>query len=348
MEQIGVLYVALGAPYLAMALISIASLRVFNPTIPVCIVTNVSKNPPRLALWNTELESKWIFVDETTLRNRHVKLDMYSLSPFSKTLYLDCDTLVLSDISQMSFFLDHFEMALVPFEIKPELDAKKILFDNTVQLRDIPYFNSGVIGFRQGIKVKSFFDCWKSRYEFHGFKRDQPSLIEALYTSDVRLVPLARKWNWGDGTYIGAIARREIVIWHYKVRCIDRHLEFYIRKVLPSFTDDPKNVDLVDSYIKQNRKTRRYGRHPFWLMRGIINTLRGPLSRRPERHVGSKNWTGLFVSDAGDFRRLLRPRSRWSAWIRWTAQTLGTLHSLFPEFRWTRRTSGNSRYGPVT
>jgi hypothetical protein len=296
MEELGVLYVALGAPYLAMALTSIASLRVFNPTTPVCVVTNVSKNPPQLPLWNTEF--KWIFVDETTRRNRHVKLNMYSLTPFTKTLYLDCDTLVLSDVSQMSFFLDYFDVALVPFENPPEIDGRKLLFDDTVQMRDLPYFNSGVIGFREGIKVKSFFDCWRCRYEYHHFKRDQPSCLEALYTSDVHLVPLAQKWNRGDATYIDAMARREIVIWHYAVRSMDRHIELYIRKALPSFTDDPNNFDLVESFITQNRKTRRYAKHPFWLMRGIINTLRGPLSRRPERHTGSANWEELLVGKA--------------------------------------------------
>jgi hypothetical protein len=298
MEQLGVLYVAFGAPYLAMALTSIASLRIFNPKIPVCLVTNVSKDPPSLPLWHDEKQAKWIFVDETTLRNRHVKLDMYGLTPFSKTLYLDCDTLVLSDISQMSFFLDYFDVALVAFENKPELDAKKILFDGTVHLRDIPYFNSGVFGFREGIDVKQFFDCWRQRYELHRFKRDQPSLIETLYTSNIRLLPLAQKWNQGASTFSSEKARRDVVIWHYKARSMDINIESYMRQALQSVTDDPRNFDLVENYINQNRKTRRYAKSPGWLIKSLVNTLRGPLSQRPERHAGPEKWKELIVGDA--------------------------------------------------
>jgi hypothetical protein len=45
MGQVGVIYVAFGAPYLAMSLVSIASLRVSNPFTPVCVVTNVCEKP---------------------------------------------------------------------------------------------------------------------------------------------------------------------------------------------------------------------------------------------------------------------------------------------------------------
>ena len=51
MDEFGVVYVAFGAPYLAMALVSVVSLRVTNPTVQVCVVTNVVRDEPRTPWW---------------------------------------------------------------------------------------------------------------------------------------------------------------------------------------------------------------------------------------------------------------------------------------------------------
>ena len=71
MENFGVIYVAFGAPYLAQALVSAISLRVTNPDVPVCIVTNVVREPPRLAWWSPE--DHWIFLEKETADNRNAK-----------------------------------------------------------------------------------------------------------------------------------------------------------------------------------------------------------------------------------------------------------------------------------
>jgi hypothetical protein len=295
MEELGVIYVAMGAPYLAMALTSIASLRVFNPATPVCVVTNVSKGPPRLPWINTAQDLKWINVDEVTLRNRFVKLDMYGYSPFRKTLYLDCDTLVLSDISKMAFFLDYFDLALTPVDHGPEIDAKRMLFDGTVRLGDISHFNGGVIGFKKNQRVEQFFDYWRTRYSSLRFKRDQPSLLEAFYQSDVRLLPLAQRWNRGDRPYSDSRTRRDIVVWHYKVR-MDKNLESYIWQMLKVFSDDPNDIDAVEAFIKNRRKSRGYAKSPEWLLKSLVIGMRGSLSKRPERYAGRENWKRLFAS----------------------------------------------------
>ena len=82
MENFGVIYVAFGAPYLAQALVSAISLRVTNPDVPVCIVTNVVREPPRLAWWSPE--DHWIFLEKETADNRNAKLRMNELSPFGR------------------------------------------------------------------------------------------------------------------------------------------------------------------------------------------------------------------------------------------------------------------------
>ena len=292
--QVGVIYVAFGAPYLAMSLVSAASLRVFNPLVPVCIVTNVCRNPPKTLWWNPDDELHWIYLKETDDRNRNAKLDIYSYSPFSKTLYLDCDTLVLSDISDMSFFLDHFDVSLRHI-LRPIIDSNKKLFNGTMRLGDAGAFNSGVIGFRKGENVERFFNCWGERFKVLGFKQDQPSLVEAVFDSDIRLLPLPEKWNMGDTWLRKKESREDIIVWHYKTR-LDRYIEDFLLRSTKLFSGSPELACVVD-FIKSRRRMRGYG-GPKWMVKTLINELRGPLAMIPERHVGSENWNRFFAAIA--------------------------------------------------
>jgi hypothetical protein len=295
MESFGVVYIAFGAPYLSMALTSLVSLMASNPTIPVCIVTNVRKYPTDIPWWNMVRDPHWIFIDEPTSKNRDIKTHVYNYSPFKKTLYLDCDTLVLSDISQLSFFLDHFDVLLRHIDSAAAPDAKKLLFDRTVRFSETAHFNGGVIGFRKGASVEQFFDCWRARYRGLGYRRDQPSLVEALYYSDVRLLPLPAKWNMGeDSTYMSKGTREDVVVWHYKVR-MDHYLEACFLRAVNWFSDDPKDLNDVKAWIQSRRKSRGYGRSPKWLLGALITGIRGPLSRIPQERLGEENWKKLLA-----------------------------------------------------
>ena len=236
--------------------------------------------------------SKWIFLDESTSRNRYVKTDVYLYSPFVKTLYLDCDTLVLSDISQISFLLDYFDI-LLRHIYRPVLDANKRLFANTTRLGDTGAFNSGVLGFRKNEKVERFFTCWRERFAALGFRQDQPSLVEALYQSDVRLLPLHEKWNVGDTWRSSRQDRNDVVIWHYKSR-LDRHMESYLVRAAKWFSDDPKRLAEVDQFIEERRRLRGYGGIK-WSLKTLVNELRGPLSKLPEQHGSRESWKRLFA-----------------------------------------------------
>src|SRR5687768_12619638 len=94
-----------------MALISMISLRVTNPDIPVCIVTNVvQKAPDDLTWWKPD--DHWKLLALGTEKNRTAKLKVYELSPFDESLYLDCDTLVLGRISPLRDYLQYFDILM--------------------------------------------------------------------------------------------------------------------------------------------------------------------------------------------------------------------------------------------
>ena len=85
MENFGVIYVAFGAPYLAQALVSAISLRVTNPDVPVCIVTNVVREPPRLAWWSPE--DHWIFLEKETGSAEKTMIDRIYREDFERFGY---------------------------------------------------------------------------------------------------------------------------------------------------------------------------------------------------------------------------------------------------------------------
>jgi hypothetical protein len=69
MLTFGVVYLALGAPYLAMAINSLLSLRITNPGIPVCVITNVVRHPPKKSWWSFEIGDQWVFKDIATKKS---------------------------------------------------------------------------------------------------------------------------------------------------------------------------------------------------------------------------------------------------------------------------------------
>jgi len=168
-----------------------------------------------------------------------------------------------------------------------------VLFDGAVQFGEIGSFNSGVMGFKKAPNVEEFFDYWTKLYRRHP-KRDQPSLAEALYKSNVRLLPLPRKWNEGDLTYGNNRTRREVAIWHYKARSMDSSLESDLLQVSHSLFKDPKHLKSVRAFIESQRQSRGYGRSPNWLLRSLTTAVRGTLAKRPPNQVGEDNWKKLL------------------------------------------------------
>jgi hypothetical protein len=279
-SQFGVIYLAFGAPYLAMALNSVASLRVFNPALPVCILTNVVDQPPETDWWKSTA-SHWLFFDKATDANREIKTNIYAYSPFDKSAYLDCDTLVLADLTPLSLFLDYFDILLKPSEQPGKTDRKRTIL-NGVPYGTVTHFNGGVLGFRKAANVEQFFDCWRERYNELNFKRDQPSLVEALFYSNVRMFPLRRRWNCSDRWYAKNEIRLDVAIWHYKTR-MDKHLEQYVVRAVEWFSNDPKHLQEVKNFMLRQRVSRKH-HSPKWILRSLLTEMRGPLSKLPARH----------------------------------------------------------------
>ncbi len=283
-SSFGVTYVAFGAPYLAMALVSMVSLRVTNPSVPVCIVTNVvEKAPDHLPWWRAD--DHWTFLNSTTGDNRHAKLRVYELSPFEQTVFLDCDTLVLDDILKLRQYLVYFDVLMKLFY--SPFKKRRPLLNGQFRYSEDGHFNSGVIAFRKSAAAERFFSVWQEQFSRMAYHLDQPSLVEAWFLTEAKIFPLPFFWNSGD-KWAHPTARRKIIIWHYKVR-LEPYLEQAVCGAVRWFGGTELHRKETEEYLALKRIQRHY-RSPGWKFRRLVTRMRGDLSRRLEKHPAKAKW----------------------------------------------------------
>ena len=261
----GVVYIAFGPLYLAMALFSIRTLRRRCPELPVMLITNLDVDFNNIDYLSLELDILKI-IDLDSKRNREIKTDLYNYAPFERVAYIDADTYVLGDFSNIWKFLDYFDIAfkLNPIKQKTRGKGDKLILDNSILVRDVPHFNGGVFFFKKSDKTKVFFKLWY-KYFCHGdTSYDQISLVDAIFNSDARVLPLTADWNhFPDvGYYAGKVKSPFIV--HYSNR-ISYSLEREFLKIAHVLDLD---IDVIRNQIHTKRLTRqkKIGRRRWWKM----------------------------------------------------------------------------------
>jgi len=179
----GVLFVALGDSYLEEAQKAAASVKSHND-VSIAVITDCSPSSSDF--------DQVITVDDTT-GSFATKVEFMAESPFDKTLYLDTDTHVRGDISELFSLLDQFDIAAKhksgyyptgPTEY-PDVPGS------------FPEYNTGVVAFRSTRWVDEFFESWKREYEKYVEKggNDQPAFRKALYDSELRISTLKEEYH---------------------------------------------------------------------------------------------------------------------------------------------------------
>lgn len=119
----------------------------------------------------------------------YYKLNHIHRSPYERTLYLDTDTYVRDDISELFDILDTFDLAVTQAPIR-----------NTDRVPDIPAwfpeYNCGVMLFRTDDTGLDFFRAWRENYDAMGFDQDQPSFRRTLFDAEeIRYFTMLREYN---------------------------------------------------------------------------------------------------------------------------------------------------------
>jgi len=184
----GILYMVTGEEYIEEASVSARSVADEMSDIETTIATDTLEADLSAFDQIIEYEFERKEVDERTwLLNSTIPPD---LSPYDKTLFLDSDTYIAADVTEVFDLLDDFDLAMTP-------SPKR------TQVEELPEpwhrFNCGVIAYRDTPEVNKFLEHWNKVYRERLPKQnspiDQPAFAIALAKSDLRWFNLPRKYN---------------------------------------------------------------------------------------------------------------------------------------------------------
>lgn len=187
----GVLFVATGAGYRALARRAAESVARVCPGLPIDLHTDEPAEPGVFASV-TVIAEPWF-------RSR---IDAMAATRFERTLHLDADVLAVADLRDVFAVLERFDVALAhdqarnsPAAVTPwRLDLPAAF----------PQLNGGVIAYRRSPAVLAFLTLWADTLRETGMRKDQPSLRELLWLSDLRIATLPPEYNLLD---LGAVRR---------------------------------------------------------------------------------------------------------------------------------------------
>lgn len=216
----GVIYVAFGRPYLAMALYSRVSLARTNPGLPACIVTNLQIEKTQIPMLG--VADTVISLDAEVAKNRSIKTAIIDYTPFEETIFLDCDTVVMGRLDKGFEYLRYFDICarLNPYPQTRRGKADIPIFDG-LEVGDCPHWNSGVLIFSKSGGARRFFRDWAGNFRSLGNQYDQVSLAKTIFECPVRFLSLDRRWNATD-PFIGRRAwRQKTKVFHYATNISD-------------------------------------------------------------------------------------------------------------------------------
>jgi hypothetical protein len=178
----GVLYVATGAAHIEAARRSATSVRATNPMLGIALFADQPVQAPE-------------FDAVLPIRDPHKrsKVDHLGASPFAETLYLDSDTRVRDDLSDLFRVLERFELACALRE-NALSRHRRSRGDRDVP-EAFPEYNCGVLLYRGTDRTRAFLEAWRHAYAAMGKAADQRSFRDTVWTSDLRIAVLTPRYN---------------------------------------------------------------------------------------------------------------------------------------------------------
>ncbi len=190
MTNQGIVYVAQGADYLALAQQSARSLKGVDPACRIEIFTD------------QECKDDCFDIVRSLIAGPSPKLACLPHTSFERTLYLDCDTLVLAALGDLFDILDRFELA-VAHDVRRTSQLIREKGRHSVPYA-FPQMNAGVILYRRSEETQRFLQSWQDQYIELGVKRDQVSFRDLLWSSDLRFYVLPPEFNLRRMTMLDA------------------------------------------------------------------------------------------------------------------------------------------------
>jgi hypothetical protein len=182
----GFLYVATGKDYLNEFETSCSSLKKHHPNANITLITDKPYVPNH---HNVNIILKNEFAEQPYL----YKITGIPLSPYQKTFFLDTDTYFCDSCTEVFELLDFFDLCIVPCNN----DNSTVLNHEGKPVPGLHPYNTGVIAYRRNNRTKSLFSKWAKAYINHvsEYIHDQPPFMEALISTDIKILTLASIYN---------------------------------------------------------------------------------------------------------------------------------------------------------
>jgi len=187
----GVNYICTGAMFTKAGVNSARSVRKNSPNLLIDIYTDSPSEIP---------EGLFDMVHLIGDPHRRSKVDYMAKTRFDRSLYLDTDTRVVKDISNMFDVIDRFDLAIAH---APARNKKSNLEGWRCPIPDnFPQMNSGVMVYRRTPAVMEMLADWQAAFHTADFNKDQVTLRELLWLSDLRIYILPPEYNVRYAKYI--------------------------------------------------------------------------------------------------------------------------------------------------
>ena len=179
----GIIYITVGQGYTQQAMASAESVKAHSSGIKVYLFTDQPgiKSP---------------YVDGIAMvENPHSrsKIDYLHQTPFDRTLYLDADTRIVADIDGLFDILDRFDLAVAHAHQRNHFATQQPW---RISIPDaFPQMNGGVLLFKRSALTLKLLKDWQKAYHENAFCKDQVTLRELIWLSDLRIAILPPEYN---------------------------------------------------------------------------------------------------------------------------------------------------------
>lgn len=189
MSSQGILYIAMGAPYLEEARRSARSVKSHHADIKIAISTDQNIPPdtdfdivlPVQPLPENPGQERYLARDRVAYYRKILPL---LDSPFNKTVFLDSDTYVAAPLTDLFTLLDQFDLLVAPAHVVYDYRFERDAAPFSAIPAAFGQFNTGLVAFRKGDSTSAFLNRWKENYFNHTAQHtvnDQPAFRLTLY-----------------------------------------------------------------------------------------------------------------------------------------------------------------------
>lgn len=178
----GFVYIATGLKFVKEAAESAAFLRKHQQQ-PICLITDRVYDEVT-HFWN---DIVLLTHPKFSLRD---KTNLY-LAPYDHCVFLDTDTYVTENITELFQLLQEFDLA-----------GHQLFEGHEYEMEDVPHafpeFNTGVIIYRNNPAFKNFCTRWSELYDFYknDTDNDQRSFRKTVYHSNLRHTIISPEYNY--------------------------------------------------------------------------------------------------------------------------------------------------------